>query len=114
MLDQVLKKYSNDVYGIIQVGAHIGQQVDTFLKLKNINIYLFEPQKEPLKILQKYNSYSNIYIYNFGLGNKNSTEKLFISNKKKGVSSSVLKPKLHKKYIPKLNSRKDLKNTKIS
>lgn len=100
MLEKVLKKYSKNVYGIIQVGAHIGQQVEIFLKFKNINIYLFEPQKEPLKILKKYDSYPNIYIFNFGLGNKNSNEKLFISNKKNGASSSVLKPKLHKKYFP--------------
>ena len=45
MLETILEKYKKDINGIIQVGAHIGQQVEIFLKLKNIDIHLFEPQK---------------------------------------------------------------------
>ena len=57
MLETILEKYKKDINGIIQVGAHIGQQVEIFLKLKNIDIHLFEPQKEPLEVLKKYKSY---------------------------------------------------------
>ena len=97
MLEKILKKYKKNINGIIQVGAHIGQQVETFLEIKNIDIHLFEPQKEPLEVLKKYKSYPNIFIHEFGLGNTNKKLKLYISDKKKGVSSSILKPKLHTK-----------------
>ena len=100
MLEKILQKYKKNINGIIQVGAHIGQQVETFLEIKNIDIHLFEPQKEPLEVLKKYKSYPNIFIHEFGLGNTNKKLKLYISDKKKGVSSSILKPKLHTKYFP--------------
>jgi FkbM family methyltransferase len=100
MLENILKKYREDISGVIQVGAHIGQQVDLFLQLENIVIHLFEPQKDPLEVLKKYKKYSNINIHEFGLGNTNEKLKLYKSDNKKGVSSSILKPKLHTKYFP--------------
>ncbi len=103
MLEAILEKYKKNIYGIIQVGAHIGQQVETFLELKNVDIHLFEPQKEPLEDLKKFKSHSNIFIHEFGLGNTNDKLTLYISDKKKGVSSSILKPKLHSKYFPEVN-----------
>ena len=116
MLETILEKYKKDINGIIQVGAHIGQQVEIFLKLKNIDIHLFEPQKEPLEVLKKYKSYSNIFIHEFGLGNTNEKLILNISDKKKGVSSSILKPKLHSKYFPevKFNDHEEIKVRKFS
>ena len=62
MLENILKKYSEDINGVIQVGAHIGQQVNLFLKLENVVIHLFEPQKNPLEVLKKYKKYSNIIL----------------------------------------------------
>ena len=100
MLENILKKHSEDINGVIQVGAHIGQQVNLFLKLENVVIHLFEPQKNPLEVLKKYKKYSNIIIHEFGLGNTNEKLKLYKSDNKKGVSSSILKPKLHTKYFP--------------
>lgn len=100
MLDIVLKKFHKKINGIIQAGAHIGQEVDIFLKYSDSNIYLFEPNKEAFEILKKYAIEKNIFIYNFGLGNNNEKKTLFVSDNKNGVSSSVLEPKLHLKYFP--------------
>jgi FkbM family methyltransferase len=100
VLDKTLKKYKNKISGVIQVGAHIGQEVDKFLKLGDIKIYLFEPQKEALLELKKFEKYSNVYIFDFGLGNKNENVEFFKSSNKVGVASSVLKPKLHLEYFP--------------
>tara|TARA_B100000575_G_C23057312_1_gene608677 strand:+ start:213 stop:959 length:747 start_codon:yes stop_codon:yes gene_type:complete len=100
MFVTLLKKYKKDINGFIQVGAHIGQQVDSFLKIKNKNIYLFEPNKQALAELNRYKNETNVKIYNFALGNINTKLELHISSNKKGVSSSFLKPDLHKKYFP--------------
>ena len=106
MLDKTLKKYKNKISGVIQVGAHIGQEVDKFLKLGDINIYLFEPQKESLIELKKYEKYSNVSIFAYGLGNKNENVEFYISDNKVGVASSVLKPKLHLDYFPEYEFKK--------
>lgn len=102
MLKKTLKNYKNDINGIIQVGAHIGQQVNLFLGIENIDIHLFEPQKKPLKELKEYSKYPNIHIHEFGLGNSSEKLKLYLSDNKKGASSSILKPKLHTKYFPEI------------
>lgn len=100
MLEKILKKYQKKIIGIIQVGAHIGQEVDLFLKLKFSNIYLFEPNPEAYQHLLKYKNIKNVHIFNFALGNKNEKKILFVSDNKYGVSSSVLEPKLHLEYFP--------------
>jgi len=116
MLEKILKKYRQEINGIIQVGAHIGQQVNLFLEIENIDIHLFEPQKDPLEVLKEYKKYSNIFIHEFGLGNTNEKLKLYRSDNKKGVSSSILKPKLHNKYFPevKFNSHELIDVKKFS
>tara|TARA_Y100000389_G_scaffold24808_1_gene21512 strand:+ start:391 stop:1050 length:660 start_codon:yes stop_codon:yes gene_type:complete len=72
------------------------------LGIENVDIHLFEPQKKALKVLKEYNKYPNIHIHEFGLGNSNEKIKLYLSDNKKGVSSSILKPKLHTKYFPEI------------
>ncbi len=106
MFVDLLQKYENKIKGFIQVGAHVGQQVESFLRIKNKNIYLFEPNTEALKKLKKYENEARIKIFNFGLGNDNTTLQLFISSNKDGVSSSVLIPKLHEKYFPEVKFQK--------
>jgi len=100
MLKKILKKYTNSITGIIQVGAHIGQEVDLFLNYSKSNIYLFEPNTDAYQHLLKYVENKNVHTYNFALGNKNEKRNLYLSDNKNGVSSSVLKPKLHLEYFP--------------
>ena len=100
MLSKALIKNNKYITGIIQVGAHIGQQVDIFLESTDKNIYLFEPQKNAYNSLRKYESYPNIFCFNFGLGNKNGIETIHVSDVKQGVSSSLLTPKLHSEFFP--------------
>ena len=52
-LGQELKNYNIFPRGFIQVGAHIGQEVEIFKKLnKDAKIYLFEPQGELFEMLK--------------------------------------------------------------
>ena len=56
-LDKEFKKYNIFPKGFIQVGSHIGQEVNIFKKLNSeAKIYLFEPQKE---LFQKLNHRTN-------------------------------------------------------
>jgi len=103
VIKKILKKYNPKITGIIHVGANTGQNVNDYLDLRNINIYLFEPQKEAFRELSRFEKYPNIHLFNFGLGNTNKKLKLNKSSYKSGVSSSLLKPKLHSDYFPEYN-----------
>ena len=77
MFVELLQKYENKITGFIQVGAHVGQQVESFLKIKNKNIYLFEPNNQALEKLKEYENEARIKIFDFGLGNDNTTVQFF-------------------------------------
>tara|TARA_A100001011_G_C14315609_1_gene847852 strand:- start:2109 stop:2855 length:747 start_codon:yes stop_codon:yes gene_type:complete len=106
MFVDLLNKYKNSINGFIQVGAHIGQQVNTFLEIENKNIYLFEPNKQALAELERFENEPRVKIFNFGLGNSNTKLQFYISSNKQGVSSSFLKPDLHEKYFPEVKFQK--------
>ena len=95
MLSNFLKEFSEEINGIIHVGAHSGQEVEEYNQYKN-KVILFEPQKDIFnELIQNVNKYENIYCYNFGLGSKNENKTIYRSEGNKGMSSSVLSPELH-------------------
>ena len=63
------------------IGAHKGSYTDLFIKhYKNLNIFMFEPQKNIFKILKKkYDNKSKIKIFNIAISNKNTKKKLSIN-----------------------------------
>ena len=109
-LEELLVKYNINIDGVAHFGAHLGQEVKTYQKLKFKNIYLFEPQKEIYDQLSSKNiSYANVHTYNFGLGSSENKVKLHLDTND-GQSSSVLKPLLHLDMHPdvKFNSFEDI------
>ena len=91
---------------ISHFGAHIGQEVDTYIELNFNNINLYEPQSIHYKALEKkYSEISNIYIFNKGLGNINEKKELIIDDNE-GQSASLLNPTLHKTYFPNITFNK--------
>jgi FkbM family methyltransferase len=95
MLSYFLGNLSDEINGVIHVGAHSGQEVTEYDKYVN-EIILFEPQKKVFKeLVGNLKNNKNIHCYNLGLGSKNETRKLFISEGNEGLSSSVLAPELH-------------------
>jgi len=98
-------KYDIFVKGIIQVGAHTGEEVEEFRRLftPKVKMHLFEPQKKYFKIIEKkYITSKFINYYNFGCGNENKIIQLNLSDNS-GASSSILKPKLHLEFHPDVN-----------
>ena len=62
MISIFLEKFKNEINGIIHVGAHLGQEVDEYLKFNANKIYLFEPQIEIFNnLVKKMNNYKNVY-----------------------------------------------------
>ena len=67
---------------VLDVGAHKGETLELFLKNFEIEkIFCFEPHKrifEKLKYKINNNNYTNVSIFNYGLGDKIETKKLKI------------------------------------
>ena len=100
-LDYLILKYKLNITGIAHFGAHLGQEVNTYVDNGINNIHLFEPQKviyDELVNLKK--TYSQIKFYNYGLGSENSYQTIFTETKNSGQSSSILNPKLHLEIYP--------------
>lgn len=76
-------------------GAHLGQEVPTYIEKKIPYIHLFEPQSDIFnQLVKKFKNYNNCFFYNFGLGNNETLVKLYLEKTRK-ESSSILKPANH-------------------
>ena len=96
-----LKMFSDDIDGIIHVGAHLGQEVQDYRKFNFNKIILFEPQKDIFdQLTTNVEGFNNVVCYNFGLGAKNEKTILYKSKGNEGLSSSVLHPKMHLSVQP--------------
>jgi FkbM family methyltransferase len=113
-LDLLNKKYSLKVKNIVHIGAHRGQEVDSYKRnFPHSKIYLFEPQKKLFNFLENnYGQDDNISLFNYGLGSKNMNKEMYISNND-GQSSSFLKPSNHLLEHPNVKFEKALTKLEI-
>lgn len=90
----LVKQYSVTVSGVIHVGGHIGQEMETYKKNDVKNLIVFEPQKEPFKKLSNVaNSlnFDNLKLVNKALGNSCNSVEMTCNDD--GLCSSILNPK---------------------
>lgn len=80
-LEYYMPKYN--IKTIFDVGANVGQSANKYsTDFKSVNIFCFEPVKSTFNILvENTKAKKNIKCFNIAFGNKNSTEKILISNK---------------------------------
>lgn len=106
MLEKIISKYKNNISGIIQVGANIGQELRLLSSIEK-NLYLFEPLKIIFRQLEdNIKEYNNTAIFNLALGDRNKTENIYVADNNHSVSSSILEPSLHLKYFPEVIFKK--------
>lgn len=100
MLIDIEQHITKPVMGIIQVGAHHGNEYD---KLKNIskNILMFEPQKNVYDILVKnVAKEKGVILENCALGSEETSMMMFKEHANQGQSSSLMMPSLHMLQYP--------------
>ncbi len=103
-LKSVVKKYNIEPTGVIQVGAHYGEEIKEFsamFKLNKDKIVGFEPNQKSFEVLNK-ECNSIATIANVALGEKNENKEMFVETFNNGQSNSLLKPKLHLQQYPKI------------
>jgi FkbM family methyltransferase len=87
------------INGVISIGSHDGSETKTF-EDKGINNFIyFEPSIKNFELL-KGNITDNGNLYNIALGEENKKMILYVENNNGGMSSSLLKSKLHSVYYP--------------
>jgi FkbM family methyltransferase len=78
-LTQIIEFQSRKIERVLDIGANIGQSSYTFRKIfPNAEIHAFEPNPLIFEVLRKNLKKSKIQVYNFGLGQVNSTSKIYI------------------------------------
>lgn len=100
MLFDITPYINTKINGIIQVGAHLGNEYDSLSKLSS-NILMFEPQKKIYnELVEKLGSKEGVKIENVALGSESKTAIMFVENANGGQSSSLLLPALHLLQYP--------------
>lgn len=110
MLFDITTYIKKPINGIIQIGAHYGNEYETLKKLSE-NILMFEPQKQVYqKLFNKLGSISNVTIENKAVGSSSGTMKMYTEQANGGQSSSLLLPQLHCIQYPgiKFNGTEDV------
>ena len=102
---------------IFDVGANDGESIKRFRKIfPNLKIYSFEPDDKIFERLKtKYSNIKNIYLNNFGLSNKDATQKFYSYSYDKMSSLIPLEvdSKLYKSRKIAKNSDKDFETEKM-
>ena len=95
MLFDITEYITKPISGIIQIGAHHGNEYETLKKLSE-NILMFEPQKNVYqKLFNKLGSTPNLIIENKALGSSSGIMSMYTEQANDGQSSSLLVPQLH-------------------
>lgn len=102
----LIKKHSLKITGILQVGAHWGEETSNYLRMGIKPIVLIEPCLPAFGILEeKYGMHPDIELFNFACGSYTGEASMFIETANAGQSNSLLKPVNHLKHYPDIKFR---------
>jgi FkbM family methyltransferase len=95
------KKYNMKIKGIIQIGAHYGEEIPDYIDCGIQDMVMFEPLEENFNILadKVKDLNANIEGHQVALGSEPGTTTMYVSDNEK-QSSSILKPKVHLTHHP--------------
>lgn len=89
-LTELKNKYSMNINGVIHIGAHFGEEHDTYKSLGVDNIVYFEPVKKTFNILSE--RVKDATLFNYALGNENKMIEMYVETEDKYGCSSILQP----------------------
>jgi FkbM family methyltransferase len=89
-LSELKNKYSMNINGVIHIGAHFGEEHQTYKSLGIDNIVYFEPVKKTFDVLKE--KVKDAILYNCALGQDNKMVEMFIEEADEYGCSSILQP----------------------
>lgn len=93
-LQNLNKKYNLQIKGVIHIGAHVGQEYQSYADLGIKNLMFFEPLSSTFEKLKK-NIGDNAILINTALGNIEGEIEMFTETDNQGQSNSILQPEYH-------------------
>lgn len=96
--DYLKNKYNITMNGVVHIGAHFGQEIESYLNDGVDKVVCFEPLSENLAVLRQQES-DKVKIFPYALGEEDKQVMMFVSNNER-QSSSVLAPKKHLEQHP--------------
>lgn len=101
-------KYNCNFSGVLHIGAHHGQEYNTYKHLEIDPIIFIEALPDTFKIL-KQNVGEECICINTAIGNSEGFINMYVDEQNLGGSSSILKPKLHLEQYPHILFSKNIK-----
>ena len=89
-LNELKNKYNMTITGVIHIGAHFGEEHNTYKSLGINEIIYFEPVKKTFDVLCE--RVKDAKTYNFALGNENKMIEMHIEEADAYGCSSILQP----------------------
>jgi FkbM family methyltransferase len=84
------KKYSMNINGVIHIGAHFGEEHQTYKELGIERIIYFEPVKKTFNVLKE--RVKDAEMFNYALGNENKMIEMHVEETDAYGCSSILEP----------------------
>jgi hypothetical protein len=75
-LAELKQKYLMNITGVVHIGAHFGEEHETYKSIGVDNIVYFEPVKKTFKVLTE--RVKDATLYNYALGNDNRVVEMHI------------------------------------
>lgn len=98
---EIVRKHQLQITGIIQCGAHFGEETPEYGALGIKNIVLIEPCGPAFKTLKnKFSPHHHIKLYNVACGSYNGEAVMHVETANKGQSNSLLEPVNHLNHYP--------------
>lgn len=96
-----ITKHDVNIKGVIHVGAHFGQENELYNELGIKNKIFFEPLNSNFSTLvEQIGNEDGTILVKKALGNQKKQIEMFVESSNKGMSSSILEPKLHIRQFP--------------
>jgi len=99
-IDKILQKYLKPIKGVIHVGAHFGEEYNSYIQNGIYEIHFFEASRKTYEKLV--NQVGVASVYNYALGSCEGEAELFVESLNQGQSNSLLEPSLHLKQYPQI------------
>ena len=94
-MKELFEKYKLNDINVLHIGAHQGQEAESYKELGIKNVLFFEPCKANYEICKARVEPMGYKAFNIGLGNEKGEKQMFTETANSGMSSSLLMPKIH-------------------
>lgn len=102
-LQELIETYNIKLKGTIHVGAHWGEEYETYKECGVQEMIFFEPIQASFRKLSESLKDKSIILVNKAVGNSNKMVSMYTETVNKGQSNSILKPTRHLTDYPNIS-----------